>query len=295
MSTHPQIELVHPHRCLVGEGPVWDPQKQAIYWIDIIDGHIHEYIPAKETFRTICVNQMIGSFAVCKSGGFIGGLKNGVAFIDRETGKTDIFTDPESHLPENRFNEGKCDPQGRFWVGTMAHSFAEGVGSLYLVHKDKAIIKQIPDVTISNGLAWSADHQTLYYIDTPTWQVAAFRYNPATGDISNKKIAIRIPEEDGWPDGMTTDTEGMLWIAHWDGWRVTRWDPATGKKLLTVSIPAAKVSSVTFGGENFEDLYITTARIGLTEDQIKDQPLAGSLFVWRNCGYKGLPAFEFGD
>ena len=92
---------------------------------------------------------------------------------------------------------------------------------------------------------------------------------------------------------MTIDNQGMLWVAHWDGWRVTRWDPATGKKLLTIHIPAAKVSSCTFGGENFEDLYITTARVGLTEDQIKDQPLAGSLFVWRNCGYKGLPAFEF--
>ncbi len=289
----PLIEVVVPHRCLVGEGPVWDTQRKAICWLDIIDGEIHEYIPGQGTFSTISVNQMIGAFAVRKNGGFIGGLKNGIGFIDRETGKTDIFAAPESGLPDNRFNEGKCDPEGRFWAGTMSHGFDEGKGSLYLVDKDKTVTKQIPGVTISNGLAWTADHQTLYYVDTPTWQVAAFRYDPASGAISDKRIAIQIPEEDGWPDGMTIDTEGMLWIAHWDGWRVTRWDPVTGKKLLTIRIPVAKVSSCTFGGEHFEDLYITTARIGLTENQLKDQPLAGSLFVWRNCGYKGSAAFEF--
>ena len=292
-KTEPLIEVVVPHRCLVGEGPVWDPKRKAICWLDIIDGDIHEYIPGEGKFRSIRVNQMIGSFAVCKNGGFIAGLKHGVGFIDRETGKTDIFADPESDLPENRFNEGKCDPAGRFWVGTMAHSFATGVGSLYRVDKDKTITKQIPGVTISNGIAWSADHKTMYYIDTLTTQVVAFNYDKASGAISDKQIVIQIPEGEGWPDGMTIDNQGMLWVAHWDGWRVTRWDPATGKKLLTIHIPAAKVSSCTFGGENFEDLYITTARVGLTEDQIKDQPLAGSLFVWRNCGYKGLPAFEF--
>ncbi|MBS1500486.1 MAG: SMP-30/gluconolactonase/LRE family protein [Bacteroidetes bacterium] len=292
-NPEPLLEVVVPHRCLVGEGPVWDTRRQAICWLDIVDGEIHEYIPGQGTFRTIRVGQMIGSFAVRKNGGFIGGLKKGIGFIDRETGKTDVFASPEHDQPDNRFNEGKCDPEGRFWAGTMAHSFEEGKGSLYLVHKDKTITRQIPGITISNGLAWSADHQIMYYIDTPTWQVAAFRYDPASGDISDKRIAIQIPEEDGWPDGMTIDTEGMLWIAHWDGWQVTRWDPLTGEKLLTISIPAAKVSSCTFGGEQFEDLYITTARIGLTENQLKDQPLAGSLFVWRNCGYKGLAAFEF--
>jgi len=292
-KSEPLIEVVVPHRCLVGEGPVWDTQKKAICWIDIVDGEIHEYIPGQGTFSTISVNQMIGSFAVCKNGGFIGGLKNGIGFIDRETGETDIFAAPEAGLPDNRFNEGKCDPEGRFWAGTMTHGFDEGKGSLYRVDKDKTVTKQIPGVTISNGLAWTADGQTLYYVDTPTWQVAAFRYDPASGAINDKRIAVQIPEEDGWPDGMTIDTEGMLWIAHWDGWRVTRWDPLTGKKLLTIKIPAAKVSSCTFGGEHFEDLYITTARIGLTENQLKDQPLAGSLFVWRNCGYKGSAAFEF--
>jgi len=289
----PLIEVAVSHRCLLGEGPVWDTQNKAICWIDIIDGEIHEYMPGKGTFRTISVNQMIGSFAVCKTGGFIGALKNGIGFIDRDTGKTDVFAAPEANLRDNRFNEGKCDPQGRFWAGTMAHSFEDGKGSLYLVHKNRTVTKQIESITISNGLAWTADHQTLYYIDTPTWQVAAFQYDKASGDISDKRIDIQIPEEDGWPDGMTIDNEGMLWIAHWDGWRVTRWDPVTGNKLLTISLPAARITSCTFGGEQFEDLYITSARIGLTEDQLKDQPLAGSLFVWRNCGYKGSAAFEF--
>ena len=125
-ETEPLLEVVVPHRCLVGEGPVWDPHRQAICWLDIIDGEIHEYIPARRTFRTIGIGQMIGSFAVCKSGGFIAGLKHGIGFIDRETGQAEIFASPEAGLPDNRFNEGKCDPEGRFWVGTMTHGFDEG-------------------------------------------------------------------------------------------------------------------------------------------------------------------------
>ena len=152
----PLIEVVVPHRCLVGEGPVWDTQRKAICWLDIIDGEIHEYIPGQGTFRTIRVNQMIGSFAVRKNGGFIGGLKNGIGFIDqRNRRNVDLFAAPEAGLPDNRFNEGKCDPEGRFWAGTMSHGFDEGKGNLYRVDKDKTVTKQIPGVTISNGLAWT--------------------------------------------------------------------------------------------------------------------------------------------
>jgi sugar lactone lactonase YvrE len=121
----------------------------------------------------------------------------------------------------------------------------------------------------------------------------SYQFNKITGDISNRKVVLKIPQEDGHPDGMTIDTEGMLWIAHWDGWQITRWDPNTGEKLSHIKLPVSRVTSCTFGGPELTDLFITSARIGLTDEALKEQPLAGALFVIRNCGYQGLPAFEF--
>jgi sugar lactone lactonase YvrE len=122
-------------------------------------------------------------------------------------------------------------------------------------------IKKISDVTISNGMAWSLDRQTFYYIDTLSFEVAAYDYDDATGNINNKRAVIKIAAGDGSPDGMTIDNQGMLWIAHWDGWQVTRWDPNTGAKLLRIELPAARITSCTFGGENLQDLYITSAKV----------------------------------
>jgi sugar lactone lactonase YvrE len=288
--TKPSLAVVHPHISLIGEGPVWDAEKQVICWLDILNGEIHEYNPVTSAFKTISVGQMVGSFAICADGGMISGLEKGVAFIDRETGEPDIFASPEIHIAGNRFNEGKCDPQGRFWVGTMSHVYEPEMGNLYTVEKDNQLSKKVEKVGISNGLAWSPDHQTMYYIDTLTYEVAAFDYDAETGDISNRRTALKFPESGGYPDGMTIDSEGMLWIAFWDGWHVRRYNPQTGEKLLEIAVPAARASSCTFGGENFEDLYITTARAGLTPEQLEEQPLAGTTFVWKSCGYRGLPA-----
>jgi sugar lactone lactonase YvrE len=285
--------LVLNHTCLLGEGPVWDTKNKLICWVDILNGEIHEYSPEQKTHRTIGIHQMIGSIAICTNGNFIAALQNGFAFIDRITGQVKIITDPEDHLPHNRFNDGKCDPAGRFWAGTMSISEEPGMGNVYVMQNDFMATKRIEDVTISNGMAWSADHQTFYYIDTPTSEIVAYDYEKITGHIFNKKVIIKIAKEDGWPDGMTIDNEGMLWIAHWDGWQVTRWDPLRGEKLCRVKLPVAKVTSCTFGGEKLEDLYITSAKVGLTKEQSAKQPLAGSLFVLRECGFKGMPAVEF--
>lgn len=285
--------IVVDHRCLLGEGPVWDAKRKVICWIDILNGIIHEYSPEQKNYSTIPVHQMIGSFAVCTNGNFIAALQSGFAFIGKKTREIKMIADPESHLPNNRFNDGKCDPAGRFWAGTMSLSEEAGAGSVYTVQNDLTPVKKIEGVTISNGMAWSADHQTFYYIDTPTCEIVAFNYEKAAGNISNKRTIIKIDEKDGYPDGMTIDNEGMLWIAHWDGWQVTRWNPGTGEKLYSIRMPAANITSCTFGGDELEDLYITSAKVGLTETESANQPLAGALFVIKNCGYKGLPAFEF--
>jgi len=288
-----QIDVVIEHKCELGEGPLWDVKHKVICWIDILKGEIHQYSPQQKLHNIIEVHQMIGSAALCTNGNFIAALQKGFGFIDRISGKVTMIADPESQLPNNRFNEGKCDPGGRFWAGTMSLSEDAQAGSVYVAEKDLSVTKKIENVTISNGMAWSKDHHTFYYIDTPTSEISAYDYDKSTGHISNKKTIIKVAKEDGCPDGMTIDNEGMLWIAHWDGWQIARWNPVTGQKLYQITMPVARVTSCTFGGENLDDLYITTARKGLTEDELQKQPLAGSLFVIKKCGFKGMPAFEF--
>lgn len=288
-----KIDVVVDHASLLGEGPVWDNFKKCICWLDILNGMIHQFIPTQKKFTTIPVHQKIGSLAICTNNDFIVAMQNGFAFLNRENGVIKLIADPEANLPDNRFNEGKCDPAGRFWAGTMSLSEETATGSVYMIQNDLHVQKMIESVTISNGMAWSLDHQTFYYIDTPTFLIVAYDYNKVNGQISNKRTIVKIDDKDGFPDGMTIDSEGMLWVAHWGGWQITRWSPGTGKKIHSIKLPVAKVTSCTFGGEDFEDLYITTAKVGLTENELKQQPLAGSLFVIRNCGFKGIPAVEF--
>ena len=271
----------------LGEGPVWDAQEKALCWVDITGGIIHEYEVGPGNHRTLEMNDMIGAVALYPNGDFLGALQGGLARIARKGGAHTPVCHPEAVHPENRYNDGKCDPQGRFWVGSMALDERPGAGSLYLLQADGTAERKVEGVGISNGLAWSLDGGTLYYIDSPTRQVQAFDFDPGTGGLSNRRVAFSIPEEEGVPDGMTIDREGMLWIAHWGGWQVARWDPHSGKKLVGWPLPAGQITSCTFGGEGLGDLFVTSARIGLSDKELEAQPLAGGVFVFRNCGYRG--------
>jgi sugar lactone lactonase YvrE len=293
VNNHPEVVL--PHTCLLGEGPVWDANRKIISWIDILNGIIHEFDTKKQSHRMIELGSIVGAVALTKKGNYLAALKSGLSYVDRTTGKIQFLQRPEQDLMDNRFNDGKCDPFGRFWVGTMSMSEDQGAGHVYMFDDQITCSKKIESVTISNGLAWSPDHQIFYYIDTPTFQVVAYDYEVSTGNITNKRTVIQIPNNEGYPDGMTIDTEGMLWIAHWDGAQVARWDPSTGIKILSIALPVDRVTSCTFGGDDLTDLYITTAKVGLTEQQLIEQPLAGSLFVVRDSGFQGIPTVEFDD
>ena len=286
-------EPVFDHICLLGEGPVWNDLIGVISWVDILRGEIHEFSEASHEHRTLHLGQMIGSFVITADGDYMAALRNGLGLVDRNSGQITHLHHPEAHLPGNRFNEGKCDPAGRFWVGSMAMSEEPGAGNLYMIDRDLSFSLKVPAVSISNGLAWSLDERTLYYIDSPTRQVVAYTYDKQTGEIKDKRVVIRMNEEDGFPDGMTIDTEGMLWIGHWDGWQVGRWNPVTGEKILSIRMPVAKVTSCTFGGSNLQDLYITTASTGMSNEELRGQPTAGSLFVVKNSGYCGLEPIHF--
>jgi sugar lactone lactonase YvrE len=291
---HQHREVVVPHIAKLGEGPVWNVHEHSIMWLDILSSRIHTFYPLEQKHKVLQLDQMPGAIALRKNGGIIAALQNGFGYVDPESGAVTLLADPESKLPGNRFNDGKCDPAGRFWAGSMSLSEEKGAGSLYTLDKDHSVSLKIKDVTISNGLAWSPDHKTLYYIDTPTSQIVAYDYDINTGQIANGKVVINVSSEDGYPDGMTIDTEGKLWVAHWAGWQVIRYDPGTGDILTRIKLPVANVTCCTFGGGNLDDLYITTASKDISAEELKGQPLAGSLFVVKNCGYKGFLPFEFG-
>ena len=286
-------EIVVESSCLIGEGPVWDRRNKCIYWVDIPQCEIYQFFPMQNKSRTYKTDNMVGSFALRASGGIIAALKNGFAIIDLDNETTQLLTDPEAYIKNNRFNDGKCDPAGRYWAGTMDMSGRPNAGGLYMLESNHLASIKIKDVSCSNGLAWSADNSTFYYIDTPTRQVAAYDYEITNGNITNKRILVTFPEDEGYPDGMTIDSEGMLWVALWDGWKVVRLNTKTGEIIDKFFLPVSKVTSCTFGGETLEDLYITSAKSGLTDIELTEQPLAGSLFVIRNCGFKGLDAFEY--
>ncbi len=287
------VELVLDAQALLGEGPIWDARRQLLYWVDITGCKVHLYDPATGQDRTIDVGQPVGTIVPRRRGGALVALRDGFAGLDLETGALTMIADPEAHLPQNRFNDGKCDPAGRFWAGTMRMAEDRaGAGSLYRLDPDLSVHKMWGNITVANGIAWSLDATTMYYIDTPTRMVVAFEYELATGAIANPKPVIHTPEGPGFPDGMTIDAEGMLWVAYWDGWRVVRWDPATGQALTIIELPVQRPTAPWFGGPNLDILYITSARTGLSGEALQKQPHAGGLFAARP-GVRGLPAFEF--
>jgi sugar lactone lactonase YvrE len=279
------VKLIVDQKAILGEGPCWDDTNKCLYWVDIMGKKLHIHSPETNTNQEIDVGQYIGTVAVREKGGLIVALQNGFYFLDIESEALTPISDPESHLPKNRFNDGKCDPAGRFWAGTMELHITGPNASLYRLETNLQVDKVLDNVTISNGMAWSSDFKTMYYIDTPTQQVFAFDYDFKTGEIKNGKAVITIAKADGSPDGMTIDEEGMLWIAHWGGARVTRWNPNTGKILATIKIPVSKVTACVFGGENLDELFITTARS-------EDEPTSGGLFKAK-VGVKGTLSYTF--
>jgi sugar lactone lactonase YvrE len=213
--------------------------------------------------------------------------------LDLPSERLSFLTCPELHLPGNRFNDGKCDPAGRFLAGTMDDAEVEASGSLYSLALDGTVKTLLTGLRISNGLAWSPDHRTFYHIDTPTHLVTAYDYDLATGDIANPHTAITVSSELGWPDGMTSDMEGMLWVAMWGGAKLTRWNPVTGQLLENISFPALNVSSCAFGGSDLTDLYVTSARKGMSAEELEQYPLSGGLFRIKT-NIQGMPTFTFG-
>ena len=287
-------ELLLDAKAALGEGPAWDASRNLLYWVDIYAGHLHIYDPKTNLDEKIAVDAPLGCAAPTRSGNLILGLRNGLATLSLDPVKLTYLTQPEAHIPGNRFNDGKCGPDGRFLAGTMDNAEKDASGALYSYSPDGTLKTLVTGVRISNGLAWSPDHKTLYYIDTPTFNVMAYDYDLATGRIANPRVAVSTPPALGWPDGMTSDSQGRLWIGMWGGAAVTVWDPGKGKLIEKIAIPAKNATSCAFGGLNGTELYVTSARKELDPADLSAYPATGGLFRLQT-DVTGMPTFVFSD
>lgn len=282
-----QTKLIFDAKATLGEGPAWDEKNQILYWVDILGKKIYT-----GTELLAELDEFIGCLAPIKNGHLILGKKFSFVDFDPANREETLLHTLTSELATNRMNDGKCDPAGRLIAGTMDMNETDPNGTLYSFDGKQAT-PLVDQVTISNGLAWSPDHKTLYYIDTPTREVRAFDYDVKTGQIANPRVAINSGDKLGWLDGMTSDTDGNLWIAMWGGAQITKWNPNTGQLLDQIPVPALQSSCPVFGGKNMNELFITSARIGMSEENLKKYPLSGGLFKVETKA-TGMPTFNFG-
>jgi len=283
-----KVEIAVEARAQLGEGPIWDGASGQLVWVDIMACRVHRFTPDAEDDESADVGQPVGAVAARTTPGLVLAMRDGFGVLDTDTGDVQMIASAEAHVKGNRMNDGKCDSAGRFWAGTMAFDQSPAAGALYRLERDHSVAKMIQGVSISNGLCWSADDRSMYYIDSPTQGVDVFDFDAASGGLSNRRRVIDIPKEAGLPDGMTIDEQGFLWVALYGGGAVRRYSPE-GELDLTIELPAAQITSCTFGGNDFRDLYITSAAQELSEEALAAQPHAGALFVCRP-GPAGLPA-----
>ena len=282
--------LLYPSQCYLGEGPLWHAERKSCFWVDIENGVLYEYNWLDTSIQTWRFNYKVTMVLQGKNDDLLISLDTSIARFDPVSGRLTWLFDIEKEN-DNRCNDARCDSVGRLWAGTMHKKHLTGKGSLYCCNEHKQVDKKVANSTISNGLAWSLDNTRLYFIDSPTQVVQSYIYHELSAAISFEKNAIEIPVSMGTPDGMAIDEEGMLWIAHWGGFGVYRWDPFTGKHLDTIEVPVPNVSSCAFAGEDLDNLIITTARENLTGEQLKKYPNSGDVFIAKP-GVKGVKAFK---
>ena len=286
-----EIACVADVKAVLGEGPVWVAAEEALYWTDIEGRLVYRRAFADGDLDQWTVPIRIGSLAPCKSGGFVAGTDQGLFFADPGRRLFNPIANPEEDLPTNRFNDGKVDRAGRFWAGTMDGTEKAAQGSLYRLDPDLGLTRVDEGYRVTNGPAFSPDGRTMYHNDSGRQVTYAFDLDEA-GNASNRRDFASFGKGDGYPDGMTVDCEGCLWIAFWDGWCLRRLSPE-GDLLEVLQVPIARPTSCAFGGPKLDHLFITSASRDLTEADLAGQPQAGNLFMTKP-GAKGLPEKLFG-
>jgi L-arabinonolactonase len=281
------VDCVLDIRAELGECPVWSVSEQALYWVDIYPGRLHRFDPATGANRFWQLPEAIGSFALCRDHAALVALRSGMHRFDLNSGTLAVVASPEADVPGNRLNDGRCDRQGRFWVGSMADPVDSRMprGALYCLDADRNCTKAADGFFVSNGLAFSPDGRILYHSDSyaPVRTIWAWDLDTDAGQISNRRVFVDTKGMPGRPDGAAVDADGCYWMAANDGWELVRFTPA-GKIDRRIALPVAKPSMIAFGGSRLDTLYITSIR---PTAGLEKQPQAGSLFAI-DPGVKGL-------
>ncbi|SCF45719.1 SMP-30/gluconolactonase/LRE family protein [Micromonospora mirobrigensis] len=278
---HP--ELVVDARAALGEGPVWDDRAGVLYWVDILGQSVHVHDPSGEPDRLLPMGAQVGAVVPRQSGGLVAAVADGFVTLDDTTGEVGRLATVQPTGRDVRFNDGVCDPSGRFWAGTVALDQSPGAGTLYRLDPGATVTPALTGVTVSNGIEFTADGATMYYIDTPTRRIDAF--DVVAGELRNRRTAVDLTDVMGVPDGLTLDAEGCLWVALWDGGAVHRYAP-NGVLDRVVTFPVPRPTCPAFGGPDLTTLYVTSAAIGT------DDPLSGALFAVA-AGVAGRPVHRY--
>jgi len=286
-----EVTCVLSAKAQIGEGPWWSAAEQRLYWVDILGQEIHVFTPADGTNRTFKLPDIVTCVAPRAKGGLVVSMRTDIAYFEPTTGKLEpVATPPER--PGNRFNDGKCDRQGRLWAGTMGDvDWDSPVGNLYRFDGQKAV-RMDEGICCSNGLGWSPDSKTMYFTESFRHRIFAYDFDAAAGTLSNRRVFLSLePHGSAFPDGMTVDAEGYVWCAQPMFGRIARYDPK-GKLERVVELPVSRGTGVMFGGPALDTLYVTTMRTTLSDAQLAEEPLAGSLLAFKP-GVKGLPETPF--
>lgn len=280
-----QVEHVVSAQSELGEGPVWHPREQVLYWLDIYQGRLHRYDPLSKDHQVTDLGLMTSAMGIRAGGGFVMATCKGFAFWDGQSQPAGLerfkfLGDPDAdetgNVRTNRFNDGKTDRQGRFWAGKMSK---RPTNSLFRLDPDCSIQRMESGILISNGLGWSPDDRIFYYTDSEAKTIFAYDFDAASGSIHNRRVFFQVPADpqEGFPDGLAVDEEGCIWSARWGGWKIVRYRP-DGTIEREVAMPVEFPTSCAFGGPELKDLYITSAWTEVPPTRRAGQPLAGDVF-----------------
>ena len=273
---------------MLGESPYWHKQRKSCFWVDIENGTLFEFHWETRMVKQWKFNTRVSVILGNKDNDLVIGAQGGIMQFSFKDERIHWLTDIDSTTEDNRCNDGGCDCNGRIWIGTMDVHCREAAGSLFCVDEHLRLAKMMTGLTIPNGLVWSNDNKFLYFIESMSRTVKSYVFNKNTGEISDEKIIIRIPEAMGMPDGMAIDEEGMLWIAMYGGFCVKRWDPQTGELLHSIWLPVPNVTNCCFAGDDMSQLIVTTARENLSSEDLENYPGSGNVFIIDNPGVSGV-------
>jgi sugar lactone lactonase YvrE len=276
--------------CLLGESPLWNPLDNSIYFIDIKKPAINRFCIDSGAFQSFITPSEIGCIVLKEDGDLLAAMQDGLAYVSLDSQNYTFFASIDNDQPNNRPNDGKCDEYGRLWIASMDNNEVSPSGKLWKISSSTPEIMD-KNFVIGNGIDWSPDSKKMYFTDSISRTIFVYDFNLVDGTIANKKVFVQVSDSDGFPDGLTVDSQGFIWSAHWDGWRVTRYNP-NGLVDMIIELPIPRPTSIAFGGTDLSSLFITSASIGLSSEEFANAPLSGGLFVYKSV-ISGRPSNMF--